>query len=106
MDQIDIDKVKTAIENLVKEVFKTVFFDGGALSGKQGGPISVNADRVLFPNGVELFDIQAKVGPTGAPLFDFHLKIAGPVGAAHGDTQLPGPQAAGMSGASSHASTR
>jgi hypothetical protein len=106
MDQIDIDKIKAAIEALVKEIFKTVFVEGGALSPKQGGQISANAERVLFPHGVELFDIEAKVGPTGAPLFDFHLKIAGPAGTAPGGPQLPGGQATGISNASSHASAR
>ena len=32
----------------------------------------------LFPNGVDLIDVQAKVGLPSAPLVDFQLKIAGP----------------------------
>ena len=32
----------------------------------------------LFPQGVELIEVQAKVGLPNAPLVDFQLKIAGP----------------------------
>ena len=32
----------------------------------------------LFPNGVDLIDVQATVGLPNAPLVDFHLKIPGP----------------------------
>jgi hypothetical protein len=32
----------------------------------------------LFPNGVDLIDVEATVGLPNAPLVDFHLKIAGP----------------------------
>jgi hypothetical protein len=35
-------------------------------------------DVKLFPRGVELIEVQAKVGLPNAPLVDFQLKIAGP----------------------------
>jgi hypothetical protein len=98
MDQIDIDKVKAAIQELVQKIFTTVFGDEV--------PVLAKADRVLFPAGVELIDIEAKLGPTSAPLFDFHLKIAGPIGAAHGVSQPPGNQAAGTDSLPSQVSAR
>lgn len=36
------------------------------------------AEVKLFPSGVDLIDVQAKVGLPNAPLVDFHIKIAGP----------------------------
>jgi hypothetical protein len=42
----------------------------------------------LFPNGVDLIDIQAKVGLANAPLVDFHIEIAGP--GPHADAQMAG----------------
>ena len=36
------------------------------------------SDIKLFGNGVDLIDVEAKVGLANAPLIDFHLKIAGP----------------------------
>jgi len=35
-------------------------------------------DVKLFPRGVELIEVQAKVGLPNAPLVDFQLKFAGP----------------------------
>jgi hypothetical protein len=75
-----------AIEKLVQEIFKTLFPDKG--------PLKVNAERVLFPHGVELIDLGAKVGPPNAPLVDFHLKIAGAAGA-HGSSQPSADEAKG-----------
>ena len=40
----------------------------------------------LFPNGVDLIEVQAKVGLPNAPLVDFQLKIAGP--GPHVDAQM------------------
>jgi hypothetical protein len=32
----------------------------------------------LFPKGIDLIDVEAKVGLPNAPLVDLHVKIAGP----------------------------
>jgi hypothetical protein len=38
----------------------------------------VKSDIKLFPNGVDLIDVEAKIGIPNVPVFDFRLKIAGP----------------------------
>jgi hypothetical protein len=41
-------------------------------------PKEVRSDIILFPKGVDLISVAAKIGIPNAPLFDFSLKIAGP----------------------------
>jgi hypothetical protein len=57
--------VSLAVEELVSRLVKTL---GSAPSAgtKQG-------NRFFFPNGVELIDLEVKVGSV-----DIHLKVAGP----------------------------
>lgn len=47
----------------------------------------VKSDIKLFPGGVELIDVEAKIGIPNVPVFDFHLKIAGP--GPHAGANLP-----------------
>jgi hypothetical protein len=75
MSKEQIESIRTAIETSIGGIL-------AVLLNKQA-----YSDIKLFQNGVDLIDIEAKVGLPNAPLVDFHLRIAGP--GAHVVDNLP-----------------
>jgi hypothetical protein len=60
-----VDLIRSAIETSLAGLLKELFLKETYLGVK------------LFPHGVGLIDVQAKVGLPNAPLVDFQLKIVG-----------------------------
>jgi hypothetical protein len=79
IDLNEIDRLKAAIEATVRESLKIVLEDSRKLL--------VNTDIKLFPRGIDLIDVEAKLGPPSSTVFDFHLKLAGWAGST--DTPKP-----------------
>jgi hypothetical protein len=65
----EVDRLRAAIENTVRECLKIVLKDSRELL--------IDTAIPLFPRGIDLIDVEAKLGPPSATVFDFHLKLAG-----------------------------
>ena len=63
-DQVDM--IRSAIQNSLAGLLKALFTK------------EHYAEVKLFPNGVDLIDVQVTVGLPSAPVVDFQLKITGP----------------------------
>jgi hypothetical protein len=81
IDTDEVDKLRAAIENTVRECLTIVLKDSRKLL--------INAKIPLFPRGIDLIDVEAKLGPPSATVFDFRLKLAGWAGG----TDTPKPPA-------------
>jgi hypothetical protein len=73
MDVVSVDQfesVHVAVEDLLAKVVKTLSSASSTAPGETEA-----GNRIFFPNGIELIDLEVKVGPV-----DIKLKIAGPKG--------------------------
>jgi hypothetical protein len=72
IEKKSIAEIETVIEKTIESVIK-IIFDGSK-------EMLSEAQIKLFPSGIDLIDVEVKVGPATATIFDFHLKIAGKSG--------------------------
>jgi hypothetical protein len=69
LSENQIKAIQAAIETSIGGILKVLLKEK---------PQELKSDIKLFPNGVDLINVEAKIGIPNAPLFDFSLKIAGP----------------------------